>query len=239
VAFLLIWIVGVSQGEGVYSTVVESVGTGTPAAAAGVQPGDRIVKIDGSTIGSWDDVRTQIVINPGKTVVVVVERAGVLTELKATMDELEDGTGYFGVSPIYDHRDLGFASGFGYAGRTTGSMVALIFKGIGMMFKGDVPVTGDQGLAGPVGIIQISSQAFEGGYYLNLLALISVNLAILNMLPLLPLDGGHVLFSVIERIRGKSISLRLFEQISTVGLVLFVLLFFVAMYNDVGRLIPG
>ncbi len=87
-------------------------------------------------------------------------------------------------------------------------MGLLIFKGIGMMFTGQVPVTGSQGLAGPVGIIQLSSEAVQGGYYLMLLALISVNLAILNMLPLLPLDGGHVLFSIIERIRGRSLSLQ-------------------------------
>ena len=93
---------------------------------------------------------------------------------------------------------------FGYAGRTTGSMVALIIKGIGMMFSGRVPVTGSQGLAGPVGIIQLSSEAVQGGYYLMLLALISINLAILNMLPLLPLDGGHVLSASSRGIRGRA-----------------------------------
>jgi regulator of sigma E protease len=72
-----------------------------------------------------------------------------------------------------------------------------------------------------------------------LLALISINLAILNMLPLLPLDGGHFLFSIIERIRGRSLSLRTFERISMVGLAIFVLLFLVATSNDIGRLIPG
>jgi len=131
---------------------------------------------------------------------------------------------------------LGFASGFVYAARTTWEMVTLIFKGIGMMFSGDVSVTGDQGLAGPVGIIQLSTEAYQGGYYLMLLALISVNLAILNMLPLLPLDGGHVLFSIIERIRGKSLSLRTFEKISMAGLAVFVLLFLVATWNDIGRI---
>jgi len=99
-----------------------------------------------------------------------------------------------------------------------------------------VSVTGDQGLAGPVGIIQLSTEAYQGGYYLMLLALISVNLAILNMLPLLPLDGGHVLFSIIERIRGKSLSLRTFEKISMAGLAVFVLLFLVATWNDIGRI---
>jgi len=109
------------------------------------------------------------------------------------------------------------------------------------MFSGDVPVTGSQGLAGPVGIVQISADALAGGWasYAWFLALISINLALLNMLPLLPLDGGHVLLSIIERIRGRSISLRVFERVSMVGLALFVMLFLVAMYNDVGRIFTG
>lgn len=238
-AFVLIWIVGMSQGETVSSTIVEAVEAGTPAAAAGVRPGDRMVSIAGQKTDTWEEVRTQILTKPGKTVVVVVERAGVLTELSADILAREDGTGYLGVQPTFEHRDLGFFSGFAYAGKTTGRMVALIFKGIGMMFTGDVPVTGDQGLAGPLGIIDLSMDAFEGGYYLMLLALISINLAILNMLPLLPLDGGHVLFSIIERIRGRSLSLRTFERISMVGLAIFVLLFLLATSNDIGRLISG
>ena len=118
-------------------------------------------------------------------------------------------------------------------------MIKLIFVGLKMLFSGQAPVTGSQGLAGPVGIIQLSSEAFAGGYYLTLLALISINLAIINMLPLLPLDGGHVLFSIIERIRGKSISLRVFEQVSMIGLVLFGALFILATSNDIGRIFGG
>ena len=239
VAFLLIYAVGLSQGESITGTVVDKVEAGTPAAAAGVQPGDRIVSIGGASTGSWEDVRTQILTHPGESVSLVVDRAGTTVDLTADIKEREDGTGYLGVQPATQHRDLGMAGAFGYAGRTTGSMVLLIFKGIGMMFTGQVPVTGSQGLAGPVGIIQLSSEAVQGGYYLMLLALISINLAILNMLPLLPLDGGHVLFSIIERIRGRSLSLRAFERISMVGLGLFVLLFIVATSNDIGRIFGG
>jgi regulator of sigma E protease len=239
VAFLLIYAVGLGQGESLTSTVIEKVDAGTPAAAAGVQPGDRIVSLDGKSTDSWEEVRTQILTNPGETVVLVVERAGALVKLTASIQKREDGTGYLGVQPAVEHRDLGAVDAFGYAGKTTGSMVVLIFKGIGMMFTGQVKVTGSQGLAGPVGIIQLSSEAFQGGYYLMLLALISVNLAILNMLPLLPLDGGHVLFSIIERIRGRSLSLRVFERISIFGLALFLLLFVVATSNDIGRIFGG
>ncbi|MCE5254767.1 MAG: M50 family metallopeptidase [Actinomycetia bacterium] len=239
VAFILIWIVGVTQGEGVTTTVVEAVEAGTPAAAAGVRPGDRIVSIAGEETETWEEVRTEILTKPGETVTVVVEREGALTELTAVIQAREDGTGFLGVSPMAEVRDLGFVDGFGYAARTTGSMVVLIFQGIGMMFTGEVAVTGDQGLAGPIGIIDLSMDAVEGGYYLMLLALISINLAILNMLPVLPLDGGHILWSIIERIRGRSLSLRIFERISMVGLAIFLLLFLVATSNDISRLIPG
>lgn len=239
VAFLLIYAVGLSQGQNITSTVIEEVEAGTPAAAAGVQPGDRIVSMDGASTGSWEDVRTEILTHPGESLSLVVERAGGSVELVADIREREDGTGYLGVQPTAEHRDLGVLGAFGYAGKTTGSMVHLIFKGIGMMFTGQVPVTGSQGLAGPVGIIQLSTEAVEGGYYLMLLALISINLAILNMLPLLPLDGGHVLFSIIERIRGRSLSLKAFERVSMVGFALFVLLFIVATSNDIGRIFGG
>jgi regulator of sigma E protease len=239
VAFLLIFIVGLTQGESVTSTVISEVGTGTPAAAAGVQPGDKIVSVDGTATDTWEEVRAQILLNPGETVIVDVERDGAIVELTAVLEEQEGGTGYLGVQPTFEQKDLGVIGALGYAARTTASLVTLIFKGIGMMFTGEAPVTGSQGLAGPIGIIQLSSEAVEGGYYLMLLALISINLAILNMLPVLPLDGGHVLFSIIERIRGRSISLRAFERISMVGLVLFMLLFIVATSNDIGRIFGG
>jgi len=239
VAFFLIFIVGLSQGEYVVSTTVEQVQPDTPAAAAGVQPGDRIVRLGDKEVSDWEAVRTEILTRPGETVTLVVDRGGQEVELTAEISEREDGTGYLGIQPTAVHENLGFFAALRYAAQETANMVKLIFSGLKMMFSGQVPVTGSQGLAGPVGIIQLSSEAFAGGYYLMLLALISVNLAILNMLPVLPLDGGHVLFSIIERIRGRSVSLRVFEQVSMIGLVIFVALFILATSNDIGRIFGG
>jgi len=239
VAFLLLFIVALYQGESIVSTTLEKVEPGTPAAAAGMLAGDRLVSIGGKEVSSWEEVRTEILTHPGETVTVVVERGSQQTQLTAELKKQADGTGYLGVQPGVAHKDLGFVGAIRYAAKTTVSMVKLIFVGLKMMFSGQAPVTGSQGLAGPVGIIQLSSQAFQGGYYLTLLALISVNLAILNMLPVLPLDGGHVLFSIIERIRGRSVSLRVFEQVSMIGLIIFVALFILATSNDIGRIFGG
>lgn len=236
VAFFLFWGAGLMNGENISTTVVSEVQAGSGAAAAGIKAGDKITAIAGQQVGDFDAMRTQIILHAGQTVTVVVLRGSQTLNLNATIKKSSDGTGVLGVSSSAEHRNLGFTGGFKYAGSTTGSTVALIFKGIWWMITGKVAVTGSGGLAGPIGIIQISTEAVQGGYYLALLGLISVNLAILNMIPLLPLDGGHALFSIIERIRGKSLSLRTFERVSIVGLALFVLLFIVATSNDVGRL---
>jgi regulator of sigma E protease len=89
-----------------------------------------------------------------------------------------------------------------------------------------------------VGIVQGSSNALEQGAetYLWVLGLLSLSLALLNLLPLLPLDGGHIAFSIVEGIRGRSVGRGVYERVSAVGIALVLLLFFVGLSNDVGRL---
>jgi regulator of sigma E protease len=101
-------------------------------------------------------------------------------------------------------------------------------------------VTGDgrDEISSPVGIVQGSSEALEQGAstYLTLLGLISLSLALLNLLPLLPLDGGHIAFSLVEGIRGKAVTREVYERVSAVGIAVVLLLFFIGLSNDIGRL---
>ena len=101
-------------------------------------------------------------------------------------------------------------------------------------------VTGDgrEEISSPVGIVQGSSEAVEQGAdtYLWVLGLISLSLALLNLLPLLPLDGGHIAFSLIEGIRGKAVAREVYERVSVVGIAVVLLLFFIGLSNDIGRL---
>jgi regulator of sigma E protease len=243
VAFAFLYVVGVTQGDNWVNTVVKEVTAGSGAAVAGIQPGDRIVSISGHEIAKWDDLKWEILKHKNETVTVQVVRGGELIDLRTEIREGTDGLAQLGVSSTgeVEHKDVGALGGFAYAGRETANTVVTIFQGIGMMFTRDVPATGSQGLAGPVGIIQLSADVVQGGYapYLWFLALISINLALVNMLPLLPLDGGHFVLSIVDRIRGRITSLRVFERISMVGLALFAMLFLVSMYNDVGRIITG
>ena len=93
----------------------------------------------------------------------------------------------------------------------------------------------------PVGIVQGSSQALHAGFqtYLWLLGFLSLSLALLNLLPLLPLDGGHIAFSLVEGVRGRAVGREVYERVSVVGIALVLMLYFIGLSNDVGRLGGG
>jgi regulator of sigma E protease len=236
-AFLILVIVGL-QGNVMPVNVVDIVEAGSPAAAAGVLPGDAFVNVAGVPVSTWEEVQAAIKDHPGQSVTIVVERGGAQTDLQAVIGQ-KDGAGYLGVGPGTEKVASGLGESIRFAGSRTYGLFALTFKGIGMMITGEAPVTGSQGLAGPVGIVTISSQAVRGGYFLSLLAFISVNLAIMNMLPLLPLDGGHFFIALLEKATRRRFSLRVFERVSLVGIALVLVLALVATGNDIGRLFSG
>jgi regulator of sigma E protease len=101
--------------------------------------------------------------------------------------------------------------------------------------------SGRKDVSTPVGIVQQSSKAVQLGYreYLQVLAVISLSLALLNLLPLLPLDGGHMLFSIIEGARGRAVGRAVYERVSAIGIAVVLLLFFVGLSNDIGRIHGG
>jgi regulator of sigma E protease len=112
---------------------------------------------------------------------------------------------------------------------TTGTFTAL----------GDIGSSeGRSQLSGPIGIVRYSADAADIGlpYYLTLAALVSLSLAIFNLLPFLPLDGGHITLVVLERIRGRAISRSAFERVSALGIVLMLVVFVIGLQNDIGGL---
>jgi regulator of sigma E protease len=116
-----------------------------------------------------------------------------------------------------------------------------VTKAIGHGFSRLVTQEGRRDISSPVGITRVSSQAVDTDVrvYLQLLAFISLSLALLNLLPLLPLDGGHIAFSIIEGLRGRAVGREVYERVSVIGIALVLMLFFIGLSNDLGGNGPG
>ena len=116
----------------------------------------------------------------------------------------------------------------------SGRVTQDIGASLGRLVQGD----GRDDIASPVGIVQGSSEAAKQGAetFLFVLGLISLSIALLNLLPLLPLDGGHIVFAVAEGVRGRTVRREIYEKVSVIGLGLVLLLFFIGLTNDIGRL---
>ncbi len=198
--------------------VVEEVTPKSPAAAAGLLPGDRIVQIDGQRVDP-DAIRPTIRASEGRAIALTVSREGEIVELPAVSAEMSET--YGPVDSVWQ------------AIRVTGIVTKAIGASIGRLVTGD----GRDEISSPVGIVQGSSQAVERGTdsYLWVVGLISLSLALLNLLPLLPLDGGHIAFSLLEGVRGKAVAREVYERVSVVGIALVLLLFFIGLSNDIGR----
>jgi regulator of sigma E protease len=219
-------------GGGRATQTVDEIIPDSPAASAGLQAGDRIVAIDGQAIDSPGEIPERISGSDGRELTVTVVRAGESVELGPARPALTDGAYRLGFA--LRGEALGPVESTWQAIRVTGIVTKAIGGSVGRLVTGD----GREEISSPVGIVQGSSQAVERGAesYLWVLGLISLSLALLNLLPLLPLDGGHIAFSLLEGIRGKAVAREVYERVSVVGIAIVLLLFFIGLSNDIGRL---
>ncbi len=218
---------------------VEAVEPGSPAAGAGLRAGDEIVAIDGRAVTPvlTDRVPDRIRATAGRPVTLTVERNGRRDSLRPARARLDDGVYRLGFRLGVDEERFGPVASGKLAVRETWAVIEATGRGVARL----VTREGRKEIASPVGIVQGSSQAIEVGVrvYLRILALISLSLAVLNLLPLLPLDGGHIAFSLVERIRGKAIPRAAYERASVIGIALVLMLFFIGLSNDIDRLDGG
>jgi regulator of sigma E protease len=233
VAFLILFFVfalsgGPSQRA---SSEVFAVESGTPAAAAGLQPGDRIVAVNGRPTGSFYAASHLIRSSRGGKVTLSVLRDGRRVAVGPRHTIKEDGRWIFGFQPAA--QTVPYSTG--RAASTAGSELWRVVTGTAHGVSGLFSSQGRGQLSGPVGIVQVSQEQLQVGWthYLEILAVVSMSLALLNLLPLLPLDGGHILFSLIEAVRGRALAREVYERVSVLGFAFILLLLVIASSNDV------
>ncbi|MEJ5062998.1 MULTISPECIES: sigma E protease regulator RseP [Erwinia] len=226
-------------------SVLAQVQKDSAASRAGLQAGDRIVKVDGQPLDQWQNFVATVRDNPGKDIAIEVERQGSTVSLTLTPDvnPHNKAEGFAGVIPriiplpeeYRTVRQYGPFAAIGEASAKTWQLMKLTVSMLGKLIVGDVKLNN---LSGPISIAQGAGMSAEYGliYYLMFLALISVNLGIINLFPLPVLDGGHLLFLLIEKIKGGPVSERVQDFSYRIGSIVLVLLMGLALFNDFSRL---
>jgi regulator of sigma E protease len=241
VLFFLFYLLAVPEFRATneIATVLE----GSAAQMAGMQEGDRLLSVSGVGSEDTEALRQALRDNPNMHVPIEIDRNGERIKVTATLGRDEEtGQGVLGIAFQAEQTGTRHIPP-GEALRASVSDIAYVTKAVFIVIK-DLFVSEEtrSEITSPIGIVTITSQTIELGWgvYMRVLGFISLQLAILNLLPLLPLDGGHVLFNVIEKIRGKPVQREVFEKISLFGLLLVGALFLLGIFNDIQRFLgPG
>ncbi len=212
------------------STEVAAVTAGTPAAAAGLESGDRVVAVNGRAARTFETVSRLIRSSRGGPVTLTVRRDGRTVSLGPRRTIFRDGRWIWGFVPAAQLVSYPPGSSARLAAGDCWQVVTGTAKAIGSLFGGQ----GEGQVTSTVGIVRISAAALEVSFawYLQIVGLVSMSLALLNLLPLLPLDGGHILFSLIEAVRRRALAREVYERVSVVGFALIVLIWVIALSND-------
>lgn len=224
--------------------VLLNVTEGMPAADAGLQAGDRIVKMNGKRIHLYREVQNYSMFHQGETVVFQYERDGELHEATVA-PELMNGSYKYGIGGNINYRQkTNVLETLEYSAYEVYYWIDTTVLSLGLLFKGGVQL---DDMSGPVGVVDAIGTTYqesrdEGAFYvwmnlLNIAILLSANLGVMNLLPIPALDGGRLIFLIVEAIRRKRVEPELEAKIHFAGLMLLMLLMVVVMFNDVKKLI--
>lgn len=234
--------IGMPEG----TRIIKEIKEGTPAAAAGLMADDRIDAVDGQKMELWHEIVEVIQKSPGKQVILTINRGGKDMDISVTpasvtgktIDGKDIAIGQIGIMSKEIYKQYPPHEAVVRGVEWTWNMTTLTVWGIGKMLMRDIPASQ---IAGPIGIMKMAGDVAETGFVslLKFIALISVNLGILNLLPIPVLDGGHIMFFSIEAVLGKPLKLRYQEMAQQVGIFILLSLMVFAFYNDIVRLIAG
>lgn len=237
-AFVIFIFLGIFQGVPTNEPIISEVMDDSPAAEAGMKAGDYVKFINGHPIDKWEDLTNYVKENPGKELSMIVERGGQEAELTVVPEyvELENGekVGQIGViyqSPLEKNPIKAVVYGF----QQTWEYTVLILQALVHLIAGHFSL---DDLAGPVGIYQATGEVAKHGFFTLMYwtAALSINLGIMNLLPLPALDGGRLMFFSIEALRGKPVDRKKEGMVHFVGIVLLMILMIAVTWNDIQRL---
>jgi regulator of sigma E protease len=237
IAVLLPLIAFMIGAPGKTNRTVKKVDSDHPAARIGLRPGDEIIAVNSIPTPDYSSLSRRIKGSGGMPITVTVVRNGMPRTLGPISPVNENGRYILGFEPGWETKKLGVVGALRQslhdnwrAARATVTFLPRLFTHAGR-----------KNVSGPVGITDVSRQAIGLNFalFLQILGLISLSLALLNLLPLLPLDGGHILFSIIEGLRGRAVGREVYERVSALGIALFMILMFIGLSNDLSRIGAG
>ena len=249
IMFFAFWIVGAPTADTYTNTIIgveqyldEEATQETPAYKAGLEPGDTIVAMNGETVSDWDEVRESIAERPGERVTLLILRDGEEIEMVVRLAETEEGTGYLGVSPRADVEHFSPAGSFVETAKWLKDASWGVVYGFYRVFNWST-IKQLIGLQEPtierpvtvVGASRMAGQFLEYGgfFFLNFIAFILVFLAYINLLPLPPLDGGHLMVLIWERFTGREVDMRKLYPVAVAVLLFFGVLFLLTLRLDI------
>jgi regulator of sigma E protease len=229
-AFVLLTILGLLYGIPVDKPIIGQTIPGQAAAKAGLMKGDKVLSVDGQPMNTWKDIVKIVSTSPGKELNFVIERNGEQFSLPVTPVK----EGQIGKIGVYSPTSKSLIGAAKYGAVTTYEFSKLIYQMLVKLFTGQVPV---QELSGPVGIFNYTYKAAENGLAILIqwAAALSVNLGIMNLLPLPALDGGRLVFIGLEALRGRPIDPQKEGMVHFLGFAFLMVLILVVTWNDIQR----
>ena len=238
-ATFLLFISALIFGSYSNKAVIGAVEQSYPAYKAGIRANDLILKIDDKKIKSWDDAMWEIQMSSGKTLVFDIKDTNdAYKTISVTPEKIveEDGVSryVYGIGRS-DNKNHGLISAIDYAYSKTGSTFKLMGNTIKSLFVGKVGV--DE-LSGPIGIYSVVDNQSKAGIenIIYLIAFLSINVGVINLIPFPAFDGGRILFLIIEKIKGSPVDPKLENTIHNIGFMLLLLLMVYVTFNDIFRI---
>jgi regulator of sigma E protease len=227
------------------TNVIGGLVEGYPAESAGLQAGDRIIEVDSQKVSSWKSLQKVIADSTGDHIVLMYVRNGknFVKTVTPQVDTVKDKSGQevrkrkIGIGPEqeFDLFQFGLGDSFMFAGEELWFITQLTYESLFRMVTG--AISAKESVTGPVGIFYIVKGAAEAGisHLLFILGVISASLAIFNLLPIIPLDGGHLFLFGVEKIRGRALPPKVDEWVARAGFSLIILLAVFVFYSDFAR----